>query len=240
MIPICEAIRDELGDWKTVWGVKWADGQLSWELYFYDYDRLDRQLSVTRLLNVLRRYVNCQALIDEQSMYFMFSIDFDRALVMRERCLDTVNLYVGNVANYDSMISSGLCYQHTGGRSTLSNLYYFFDAIQGQQGIRDKLMLSIHTPFGELPIEQLLVPELRDCRTIVVANKLVNDGLYFSGITAAQLSYFLRQVSLAPQLRELLDNNRPRFEHLLFDVGADFTVVDGRLKFTKASYYGIF
>lgn len=240
MMPICEAIRRELGDWQTVWGVKWADGQLSWELYFYDYERLDRGVSVTRLLDVLRPYIDCRIKVDEQSLYFMFSIDFDSALVKRKRPLDTVNLYIGNVANHDNMISSGLCYRHESGHSTLTNLYYFFDAQRGQQDIYDKLTLSIHTPFGELPMEQLLAPELRDCRTIVVANKPANDGLYFSGVSAAQLSYFFQRVALAPPLREFFDQNRQRFEHLLFDVGADFNVVDGQLQFTKASYYGVF
>ena len=80
------------------------------------------------------------------------------ALVKRERPLESVNLYIGNVANHDSMISSGLCYRHQSGHSTLTNLYYFFEAQRGQQKIYDKLMVSIHTPFSELPIEQLLAP----------------------------------------------------------------------------------
>ncbi len=240
MMPICEAIRTELGDWKTVWGVKWADGQISWELYFYDYERIDRTSSATRLLKVLSKYVDCQVTIDEKSQYFMFSIDVDPQLITRQRSLDSINLYIGNVANHGSMISSGLCYRHTTNSSTLTNLYYFFDVERGQQDIYDKLILSIHTPFGALPMEQLLMPQLRNCRTIVVANKPTNDALYFSGITAKQLSYFFQRVGLASQLTDFFDNNRHRFDHLLFDVGADFTVVDGQLQFTKASYYGVF
>ena len=37
------AIRKEFGDLRTVWGVKRAGAELSWEFYFYDYARTGRE-----------------------------------------------------------------------------------------------------------------------------------------------------------------------------------------------------
>ena len=47
LIELCQAIRHEIGEARTVWGVKQAGGRLSWELYFYDYKRLQREVSVS-------------------------------------------------------------------------------------------------------------------------------------------------------------------------------------------------
>jgi hypothetical protein len=39
-----EAVRRALGPFATVWGVKRIGESFSWELYFYDYDRLARRV----------------------------------------------------------------------------------------------------------------------------------------------------------------------------------------------------
>ena len=40
---VVEAIRDAIGPFQTVFGVKLIDGRLAWEFYFYDYARRRRR-----------------------------------------------------------------------------------------------------------------------------------------------------------------------------------------------------
>ena len=87
---IVGAIREGYGSERTVWGVKRVGDRLSWEFYFYDYARIDREGSVSRLLNILRPHVRCDLACRELSPYFMFSIDLDGALARRERNLDEI------------------------------------------------------------------------------------------------------------------------------------------------------
>ena len=42
-------IRQTWQPFKTVWGVKSMAGQLTWELYFYDYDRAERRCGIAAL-----------------------------------------------------------------------------------------------------------------------------------------------------------------------------------------------
>ncbi len=46
----CMALRERLGPFRTVFGVKKIAGRLSYEFYFYDYARLERDVSITRIL----------------------------------------------------------------------------------------------------------------------------------------------------------------------------------------------
>ena len=43
-----EAVRDAVGPFKTVFGIKEAAGELAWEFYFYDYARQDREISINQ------------------------------------------------------------------------------------------------------------------------------------------------------------------------------------------------
>jgi hypothetical protein len=239
-LRLCQAIRGGFGDWRTVWGVKLAGGHLSWELYFYDYARLDRSSSITKLLAIMRQFVDCDLQLDEHVLYFMFSIDIDNALFSERRPLDSANIYIGNIGNFGSMTSSGICYELSSRGLTLQNLYYFFDAATGKRAIADKLRSSIHLQPERLELQSLLFPELCDCRTIVVANKKHNDGIYFSGIDIEQLLDFMELLDYPAGLVDYTVANRDRLAHLSFDVGIDFRMVDGDLKLLKSSYYGVF
>src|ERR1700736_424187 len=55
----CEALRQRLGPFPAVFGVKKIADRLSFEFYFYDYARLERDVSITKVLEVLSPYVTC-------------------------------------------------------------------------------------------------------------------------------------------------------------------------------------
>lgn len=237
MTGLCMALRDTLGDWRTVWGVKNIQGQLCWEYYFYDYRRLSREVSISRVLEVFRRFSRCELEINEDCLYFMFSIDVDDDLVTGKSELDDINVYLGDVSDH---VSAGICYRLTGAGLRMDNLYHFFDAKTEMNQIADKVVSSLHLALSDFDISSVLIPAFLDCRTIVIANKKYNDGVYFCRITIDQLLIFLEMMQYPRKLQEFIRENRDRLDHLLYDVGIDYRMEEGKIRYLKSSYYGVF
>ena len=231
------AIRQAFGASRTVWGVKQEGGRLSWELYFYDYARLKRSRSITQLLAVIRPWVACPLQVSEARDYFMFSIDLDAALLRGERPMDELQMYLGNVG---STVSSGICYAVTPAAITLKNFYFFFDARTQSQHIVDKVVSSAYLDLARFELDSVLWPELRQCQTIVVANKRTHDGIYFSRITVDQLLFFLRKLNYPQHTLDFVTRHKPGLDHMLYDVGFDYRMEEGALKILKSAYYGVF
>ena len=237
LVDICQAVREAIGDFQTVWGIKQSEKGLSWELYFYDYERLQRQVSVSRLIDVLSPWLSCDLNVNENSPYFMFSLDLESETGQGQRSLDSINIYMGNAG---SNVSSGLSYSLTADGLTFENLYSFFDARHEQDDILAKMACSAHLNLDSLEPGDVLWPELVDCQTIVVANKRLCEGIYFSRVTVDQLLFFLRKTHFPAAHVAFVENNRDRLDHLLFDVGFDYTMVEGTINITKSAYYGVF
>jgi hypothetical protein len=220
-----------------VFGVKLREGGLAWEFYFYDYARRAREVSISRVLAAIRPYVRCDVRPNERLPYFMFSLDLDRELAAGARPLDVVHMYVGNPG---SAVSSGIAYAVRAAAVTLENFYFFFDAERQLDEAAGKICSSAYFDDTRLPVDAVLVPELRRCKTICVANKQTHDCVYFSGVDVAQLSHFLERLAYPEPLAAFVRSHSARFEHLLFDVGFDYRMEDGRLRILKSGYYGVF
>ncbi len=80
LFAICDALRDGLGPGRSVWGAKRRDGVTTWEFYFYDYARLERAVSIERVLAILAPFALCGLGYAGTRPYFMFSLDLDDAL----------------------------------------------------------------------------------------------------------------------------------------------------------------
>jgi hypothetical protein len=234
---VVEAIRQAFGASRTVWGIKFEGGRISWELYFYDYDRQRRTRSVTRLLEVIRPWVVSPLQVSEARDYFMFSIDLDRAVLEQGRALELLQLYIGNVG---STVSSGICYDVTPQAVTMKNFYFFFDARTQIREIVDKVRSSAYLDLSRFDLDSVLWPELRECQTIVLANKRHHDGVYFSRVTIDQLLFFLRRLDYPAELVATIAQQRAQLDHLLYDVGFDYRMEDGVLRILKSAYYGVF
>ena len=234
LVPL---LREGIGMSKTVFGVKWVDGALRWEFYFYDYRRRERTRSITRVTEVMRPLVRTTVPVDERLPYFMFSIDVDQALVSGARPLDEVHMYVGNVG---SAVSSGICYSVTERATVLENFYFFFDAKTQMEAIRGKAACSAYVDASRIGVDQILWPEMTKCKIIVVANKKGNDAVYFVGIDVDQLLFFLKRLRYPAGVVGFVEEHRARLRHLCYDVGIDYRMEDGRLVFLKSGYYGVF
>ena len=238
---IVEAIRDEIGPFQTVFGIKLIEGHLAWEFYFYDYQRRGRSVSMTRVLAAIRPFLAVDFIPDENVPYFMFSIDIDpgkdAATEQAARALEVVHAYIGNPG---STVSSGIAYAVRAGSIRLENFYFFFDAAGQRAEVADKIASSPHFDATQLSIDAVLLPEVRECRTICVANKQLGDCIYFSGIDVDQLVWFLTRFGYPLPLVDFVMANRGNLDHLLFDVGFDYCAENGGVRVLKSGYYGVF
>ena len=237
VFEIVEAIREAIGPFRTVFGVKLLQHALAWEFYFYDYKRTAREVSITQVLAAIRPFARCEIRPNENLPYFMFSLDIDAALVCGSRDLDVVHMYVGNPG---STVSSGIAYALRPRSTTLENFYFFFDAKTQLEAAADKICCSAYFDATRVPLDEVLLPELRTCQTICVANKQTHDCVYFSGISVEQLEFFLGRFDYPEPIVRFVRDNRANLDHLLFDVGIDYRLEAGKLVSLKSGYYGVF
>jgi hypothetical protein len=237
VFDLVQAIRQGFGVSQTVWGVKQLGEEIAWEFYFYDYRRRERERSMTRLLDIVNPFFHCEIKPNENYFYFMFSIDITGDLISGTKDLKEIHMYIGNPG---STVSSGICYLFTRGGTKLENFYFFFDAKKEMDDIMSKTVCSAHIDTTQIHIDQILWPELRDCRVIVVANKQGNDAVYFSRINVDQLIFFLKKMRYPMELVSFMEENRSKLDHLLYDVGYDYKMDGKDLVILKSGYYGIF
>jgi hypothetical protein len=230
-----DAVRDAIGSFKTVFGVKLIDGQYAWEFYFYDYKRRAREVSITRVLDAIRPFMPCAVVPNEALPYFMFSLDLNQALITG-RAIDVVHMYVGNPGN---TVSSGIAYAIRADTTTLENFYFFFDAKTQMSQVQGKVESSAVFDASAVSLDRVLVPELCRCQTICVANKQTHDCIYFSGVDVDQLLFFLEFAFYPTETIDWVRQERHQLSHLLFDVGFDYRSDINGLKILKSGYYGV-
>jgi len=237
MFELVEMIRRAVGPSLTVWGVKRSGERMAWEFYFYDYRRRERQRSITGVTEAIAPLARCQIPVNEDLPYFMFSIDVDDDLISRARDISEIHMYLGNVG---STVSSGICYSLKAEGMRLENFYFFFNPQKQLDDVMGKVCCSPFVDFTKVNIDDILWPELVDCRTICIANKQRNDCAYFSGINVDQLLFFLRRMAYPDGVVSFVEENKARLDHLLYDVGVDYRMTGGEVELLKSGYYGIF
>lgn len=230
-------IRDAVGPFKSVWGIKEFDGRMSWELYFYDYDRLDRRRAIHTVLDAIAPRHTSNLRLPEDRPYFMFSLSFAAEDLKTAAPLHEVDVYIGNPG---STVSSGICYLLTKTGMRLKNFYFFFDTETERPAAMRKLTTAAHFGEGQVWPAALAWPEMMACKTVVVANKAENDALYFSRVTVDRLLWFLEKVDFPAPLRAEIAAHRERYAHLYFDTGYDFTFKLDKPQIVKSSFYGYF
>lgn len=230
-------LRRSVGSFRTVWGVKWNSGIASAEFYFYDYARTDRAVPFKHIAAAFAPVANVTICPSEALPYFMASIEVPLAVPAQPPEVRNIDIYVGNPD--ESGISSGLCYEVAEDAIEFKNLYYFFDARSDWDSVLAKAACSAHVPLGSVRAEAVFPNWLREARVVVVANKRRTDGAYFSGISVDALIRFMEQFAYPDELVSFARENRDRLAHLLFDVGYDYRVENGRVVFGKSSIYNV-
>jgi len=234
---IVKTIQSGIGAHETVWGIKNDNGNISWEFYFYDYERRHRKKSISKVLDTLSTALPCDIEADENIHYFMFSFEINKQLLNDENSLDELDMYIGNVG---STVSSGICYSVKKDSSTMKNFYFFFDAKEQQEDIVAKICCSAYLDTSKININEVLWPELKECKAICLANKRNHDCIYFSGINIDQLLVFMKRLSYPQDLIAYIEDNYSMLDHLQYDVGFDYRMENDKLVILKSGYYGIF
>jgi hypothetical protein len=208
-----------------------------WEFYFYDYRRIQRKRSIPKILGAIQPFIRCEIRANENQPYFMFFIDIHDDLLSGTKSLEEIHMYIGNPA---SNVSSGISYSLTIKGRRLENFYFFFDPKTDMKGLVDKVFSSAHIDPKQITFDQLLWPELRNCKRICIANKQNTDCLYFSGINVDQFIRFLVRMTYPEEIISFVKENRARLDHLQYDVGFDYRMEGKDLAILKSGYYGSF
>ena len=229
-------LREALGPFRTVWGLKWNGAAASTEFYFYDYARLERAIPFARIAQAFAPYARVTAPVEDRIPYFMASLEMPMACGGWPARTEKADIYIGNPG---SRVSSGICYEVDATGTELKNFYFFFDARAEWDDIVAKAACSALVPLADFPLAAVLPEWLRDCRVIVAANKRHHDAVYFSGIGVAQLIRFLKHFGYPSALIAYAEREARRFAHLTFDVGFDYRMEAGRLVILKSGFYNV-
>jgi hypothetical protein len=236
MLALIDAFRRLYSPLEIVWGVKCVEGRLSWEFYFFDYQRWDRRIGMAQFLDATSDVLRCAVTPDDSKPYFLFSIDVDSSIAAGDSALPHIDVYIGHP---DAYLSSGLCYRYDGTSYTLRNLYAFFDAKRHVPAIRSKLASTVRFDARATPTDRLFWPEMAGAEIVILANKREADGIYFSRITIDQLIAFQRRIGAPQACIAFAERHRDALAHQLFDVGYDYRFHGGEITILKGGWFGL-
>jgi hypothetical protein len=232
---IVRAVGETVGAGATVWGAKRMGNRYSWELYFYDYTRENPRFRVSGVLEAIGRTAAQESISPDESRprrHFMFSVDLTTA--PDDDAAAPSHYYYYDVG--DRM--TGLSYRRDVSGWVLENHYAFYDPTAEAALLREKVLDSPRLG-PDVPVQQVLLADLLDCRRVCVANKPSCDGVYFSGVTVAQFIRFLETFDHDRRLSAAIRTNESALDHMLYDVALDYrTTPRGDLELLKTAFYG--
>lgn len=228
---LAEEVQTRVGEFGSVWSIKFAVGLPSWEVYFYvNHGKLANE-GLEYLTQIGSELFGCSSSLLEKVTGLrpdVISIDIDQG-VLNQRPVDAVNLYVGNPL---SRVPSGLSYRVSEQSIQLANLYHKCNSTS-RQCIRAALHGTLHLGSDERWLDTELLP----CDSIHVARKPDRDGLYYGGINMSQTRYFLSSYTQESPLSDFLADSSSRLVHHKFDVGLDYQRFGNRVRVVKAAVY---
>lgn len=236
---IVHRIKKGIGAWNTVWGVKCEEGTISWEFYFYNYDRKDPRITITNIFKIIHPKLKLPDLAGsdiERQPYFMFSLDLHR-LMLEKRYIESVHLYSGGrqgVFQGNSCLWDGRSYAG-------ENHYDFYRMPAEKEDLIQKIGRSFHlAAHRRVFLQHNLVRSLMNCGVICIAHKRHDDGIYFSRVSIEQLLCFLTSFRYPAHILKYFISQKERLNHMLYDVAFNYTSTPEGVVFKKSSYYGVF
>ena len=130
-------------------------------------------------------------------------------------------------------------YRARGHELEYKNQYRFDDPGLRLDRMLERLLVAVHAPRDAAEIARVLPFELLDgCVRLCVANKRWADGVYFSHLRHGQLAWFLETHGWPAGLRQWVESNADRLDHLLWDAGYDFRRAGRGLEIFRSGFYG--
>ena len=223
---LASRIRHIFGSNRTVWGIKKIDDRFFMELYFYNWGRGKEGPTVTRFLESLEMFFSSGIQVDESLNYHMFSVDLMPQYLSR-RELPEIHVYI----DYSG-------YLFTQNEISHENYYSFYSPQKELSSLIRSIEKSAFVTFKKIDLKEILIPRFLDCGRICRAHKKHSDGIYFSRIKLDQFLFFLEKFDYPSFLISFIEDRRSLFDHLLFDIGYDYTMENKELRITKSGYYG--
>lgn len=228
LTELFQRIQNRWGAFNTVWGVKSTAGVLSWELYFYDYDRRDRRLGIAALQDCLPELVPPSLAAADRWPWFMFSVEFDAKTV--DTGISSVDLYFEHEGG---TISAGLSAVWDGNERRQKNDYRFYRSAPDRADIlRDLSSLP--------PLPAPLQPGRYDEEVFVISRKSHSSAVYFSRAPLRQTLQFAQDTGFNTALTASLAADAASLAPYRFDLGIDYSVQSGRSVIRRSAIYGIF
>lgn len=232
---LVKLIQENLGSNKTVWGIKKMDDDIFWEFYFYNYEKKDPKIRISNILDITKPFFFLDAKLNENIPYFMFSIDIKPEFFENKK-LNGIHIYTKG----QNKRTGGLSFFLDENSIRLENHYAFYDPRTEMEEIISRIKLSMFIDFDKININEILLPELADCKRICIANKQENDCIYYSGIDINQFLFFLKRFEYPKEIISFIEINKSKLDHLQYDIGFDYKMVNDKLKTVKSGYYGTF
>ena len=230
---LVDALRGQLGSFRTVWGIKQKGAALAWELYFYDFERTHEDLNFESVLSILQPFLYVARPEVRTLPWHMFSVEFGPEALRggpSEASPGVFNLYIDLRS-----------YRFADGAMSLENIYSFHDTSGEIDEVLHRLRYAPHYDPARDTLSALIPPHLQQCERICVANKRHADALYFSRMSTRSLLRFMEEHDWHPALVSFVASRSREHAHLLWDVGLDFARSErGRARVRKTGLFGSF
>lgn len=221
-------IQDRWGAFNTVWGVKSTEGVLSWELYFYDYDRLDRRLGIAALQDCLPQLVAPGLAAADAWPWFMFSVEFDTETA--NAGITSVDLYFEHEGG---TISAGLSEVWDGTVRRPKNDYRFYRSAPDRAEILRDLS-------GLPPLPGPLQPGRYDEEVFVTSRKSHSSAVYFSRVPVRKTLQFAKETGFNAPLTAALAADAASLAPYRFDLGINYSLQSIGSLIHRSAIYGVF
>ncbi|WP_322895964.1 MULTISPECIES: hypothetical protein [unclassified Yoonia] len=231
VLRVLHNIQQTAGRFNTVWGLKFHKETPSLELYFYDYERENRSLSVSKIKSIIPSIFTLNTDTYLEQPYFMWSFELNFFEPLR---VSKIDIYCNGTGG---TISGGICYECKDDIIELKNLYSFFESKKDTNAIQTALQSSPRIPSINA-IPTFIRPNAAEESMYVLATKRRNDAIYLSRITIESTLNILSQVEVSPTLIQFMKENKQALSHHLFDIGLDFRLED-KIAIEKIGLYGI-
>ncbi len=236
------AIVDAVGPDRTVWGMKQEEGRVSWELYFYPHRRAPADTPESYFEKAR------QAFTDVVGWAAPWSIPANASLVSFEFVLDGDGVRPSAELDVYHLIEGGaamiLAYRRTHEVYRLKNTYESFALPEAREELAARLAASRYAFAGNegIAVDHWLgeIDATRRCELAWCSYKPDADGVYLGLVDVADLADHLDRFAYPAHLRAWVRERLGDLDHLHYDLGYDYRVVDGAVQVAKTGFYGYF
>lgn len=211
-------IQKYLGINQSVWGLKKAGENYSWEYYFY-YPNQNPRKRVNQLMPFFNQFSNedINYPLEGKHNYFMWSIDIDP----NQSEFGGIDLYMGREG-----FGRSFCWKPQSDQLEYKNTYQFFKHAKddSRPEVISTFKKACEKELKKLPSKQILRDDLIKATQIsyCLAKKPSTCCVYYSGIDVDTLIKWMTDFNYDSQLIKAIKGKKKDLAGLLFDVGYDF------------------